>query len=95
MRVVRPRKGLWNEQPIEVLRTFLVLGIVACIAGAGVFSAFSSQTDYPGNIITAGTVKLEDNNGGSALYTIAAAKPGDSKTSCINVTYTGSLPSTV
>jgi hypothetical protein len=43
----------------------------------------------------AGTVKLEDNDGGSALYTIAAAKPGDSKTSCINVTYTGSLPSTV
>jgi hypothetical protein len=72
-----------------------VLGIVACIAGAGVFSAFSSQTDNPGNIITAGTVKLEDNDGGSALYTIAAAKPGDSKTSCIKVSYVGSLASTV
>jgi predicted ribosomally synthesized peptide with SipW-like signal peptide len=79
----------------KVLRTLLVLGIVACIAGAGVFSAFSSQTDNPGNVITAGTVKLEDNDGGTALYSITAAKPGDSKTSCTKVTYVGSLPSTV
>jgi hypothetical protein len=79
----------------KVLRTFLVLGIVACIAGAGVFSAFSSQTDNPGNIITAGTVKLEDNDGGTALYAITGAKPGDTKTSCIKVTYVGSLASTV
>src|ERR1700748_3701533 len=79
----------------KVLRTLLVLGIVACIAGAGVFSAFSSQTDNPGNVITAGTVTLEDNEGGTALYVMNAAKPGESKTSCIKVTYKGSLPATV
>jgi predicted ribosomally synthesized peptide with SipW-like signal peptide len=79
----------------KVLRTLLVLGIVACIAGAGVFSAFSSSTDNPGNVITAGTVKLEDNDGGTALYSITGAKPGDTKTSCIKVTYTGTLPATV
>jgi predicted ribosomally synthesized peptide with SipW-like signal peptide len=79
----------------KVLRTLLVLGIVACIAGAGVFSAFSSQTDNPGNVVTAGTVELEDNDGGQALYALTAAKPGDTKTSCIKVTYLGSLPATV
>lgn len=79
----------------KVLRTLLVLGIVACIAGAGVFSAFSSKTDNPGNIVTAGTVELEDNDGGSALYAMTAAKPGESKASCIKVTYKGSLPATV
>ena len=79
----------------KVLRTLLVLGIVACIAGAGVFSAFSSQTDNPGNVISAGTVTLEDNDGSVALYSITGAKPGDSKTSCIKVTYKGSLPATV
>jgi len=79
----------------KVLRTLLVLGIVACIAGAGVFSAFSSATDNPGNVITAGTVELADNDGGAALYAITGAKPGDSETSCIKVTYTGSLPATV
>lgn len=79
----------------KILRTLLVLGIVASIAGAGVFSAFSSQTDNPGNVITAGTVTLADNDGGSALYALTAAKPGDSKASCIKVTYSGSLDSTV
>ncbi len=79
----------------KVLRTLLVLGVAACIAGAGVFSAFSSQTENPGNVITAGTVTLEDNDGGSALYALTGAKPGDSKTSCIKVTYKGSLPATV
>jgi predicted ribosomally synthesized peptide with SipW-like signal peptide len=79
----------------KVLRTLLLLGIVACIAGAGVFSAFSSQTENPGNVITTGTVTIEDNDGGSALYSMSAAKPGESKTSCIKVTYKGSLPATV
>jgi len=79
----------------KILRTLLLLGLVACIAGAGVFSAFSSQTDNPGNVVTAGTVVLADNDAGASLYSITAAKPGDSKASCIKVTYTGSLDSTV
>lgn len=79
----------------KLLRTLLVLGIVASVAGAGVFSAFSSQTDNPGNVITAGTVVLADNDGGTALYAMTAAKPGESTTSCIKVSYTGSLPATV
>jgi predicted ribosomally synthesized peptide with SipW-like signal peptide len=79
----------------KVLRTLLVLGIVACIAGAGVFSAFSSKTENTGNVITAGTVELESNGGASPLYAITGAKPGDTKTSCIKVTYKGSLPATV
>ena len=79
----------------KLLRTLLVLGIVACIAGAGVFSAFSSQTENSGNVITTGTVTLEDNDAGSALYALTAAKPGESKVSCIKVAYKGSLPATV
>jgi predicted ribosomally synthesized peptide with SipW-like signal peptide len=79
----------------KVLRTLLLLGIVACIAGAGVFSAFSSSTENPGNVITAGTVTLEDNDGGTALYSLPTAKPGESKSSCIKVIYKGSLPATV
>jgi hypothetical protein len=79
----------------KILRTLVVLGVLACIAGAGVFSAFSSQTDNPGNVITAGTVTLADNDAGSALYALTAAKPGDSQTSCVKVTYTGSLNASV
>jgi predicted ribosomally synthesized peptide with SipW-like signal peptide len=79
----------------KVLRTLLVLGIVACIAGAGVFSAFSSKTENSGNVITTGTVAIEDNDAGAAMYQLTAAKPGESKSSCIKVTYKGSLPATV
>jgi hypothetical protein len=79
----------------KILRTLVVLGVLACIAGAGVFSAFSSQTDNPGNVVTAGTVALSDNDAGSALYALTAAKPGESQSSCIKVTYTGSLNANV
>lgn len=79
----------------KILRTLVVLGVLACIAGAGVFSAFSSQTDNPGNSVTAGTVVLSDNDAGSAAYNMTNAKPGDSQSSCIKVTYTGSLNASV
>jgi predicted ribosomally synthesized peptide with SipW-like signal peptide len=76
----------------KVLRTLLVLGIVACIAGAGVFSAFSSKTENPGNVVTTGTVAIEDNDGGVAMYKMEAAKPGEATTSCIKVTTKGRCP---
>lgn len=79
----------------KILRSLVVLGVLACIAGAGAFSAFSSQTDNPGNSVTAGTVVLSDNDAGGAAYTLTNAKPGDSQASCIKVTYTGSLAASV
>jgi camelysin-like metallo-endopeptidase len=79
----------------KVLRTLGMFAVLAAIAATGVFSAFSSQTDNPGNVVTAGTVTLSDNDGGSALYSLTAAKPGDSATSCIEVTYDGTLDATV
>jgi hypothetical protein len=75
----------------KVLRTLVALGVVGGIATVGAFSAFSSQTDNPGNTVTAGTVVLADNDAGAALYTMPNAKPGDQVQSCIRVSYTGSL----
>jgi predicted ribosomally synthesized peptide with SipW-like signal peptide len=79
----------------KVLRTLGVLAALSALAAAGVFSAFSSQTDSPGNTITVGTVTLSDDDGGAALYSLAAAKPGDSRASCIRVEYAGSLDAVV
>jgi predicted ribosomally synthesized peptide with SipW-like signal peptide len=79
----------------KVLRSIVVLGAVGAVATAGAFSAFSSQTDNPGNQITAGTVDLQDNDSNGALYNIANAKPTDPKENCIEVNYTGSLPADV
>jgi predicted ribosomally synthesized peptide with SipW-like signal peptide len=79
----------------KVLRTLVVVGVVGGLAALGVFAAFSSQTDNPGNNVTAGTVTLADNDGGTALYNISNAKPGSTQTSCIRVNYTGSLDADV
>ena len=80
----------------KVLRTILVAGVLSALAALATFSAFSSQTDNPGNTVTAGTVALSDNDGGSASYSLSNAKPGQSSTPfCVRVAYTGSLDSDV
>jgi hypothetical protein len=64
-------------------------------AFAGTLSVFSSAASNPGNAFSAGTVVLADNDSGTAMLGLSGAKPGDSDTSCIRITYSGSLPSSV
>jgi hypothetical protein len=79
----------------KVARSLLVLAVVGGLATLGAYSAFTSQANNPNNRVTAGSVTLADNDGGTALYDLTAAKPGDSQTSCIRVLYTGSLSADV
>ena len=77
--------------------TVLVIGLAGGVAGAVTHGAFSTSTSNTGNSVDAGTVTIEDDDGdpGVAMLSLSNARPGDSDTSCIKVTYTGSLPSTV
>jgi len=76
--------------------TVLIVGLVATAAGFGVFSAYSATTSNTGNSFAAGSVAIGDNDGGStALYVGSNKKPGDSVTSCIQVTYSGTLGASV
>ena len=79
----------------KILLSLVVVGGVASLASLGAFSAFTSQTENPGNRVTAGSVTIADNDSGTALYNMSAAKPGQSTTSCIQVTYTGTLDADV
>jgi predicted ribosomally synthesized peptide with SipW-like signal peptide len=79
----------------KTLLTILVIGIVGALAGIGTFSAFSSTTSNTGNTFAAGTVFIDDNDGGSAMYTVSNQKPGDVVERCITVTYTGTLTADV
>jgi len=79
----------------KALLTLLVLGGLAAVSGAATFSAFSSQTTNPANSFAAGTVQITDNDLGGAMLSLSNAQPGASDTSCILVTYSGSLSSTV
>jgi hypothetical protein len=79
----------------KVLLTALCVGALGSLAAMGVFGAFSATTTNAGNTITAGTVAIADNDAGAAMYSIANAKPGESVSKCIKVTYTGSLDADV
>jgi predicted ribosomally synthesized peptide with SipW-like signal peptide len=75
--------------------SLLVLALIGVAVGVGTWSAFSSTTQNSGNSFSAGTVVLTDDDSGSAMLSLANAKPGDSDTACIVVSYTGSLAATV
>ena len=83
------------DKRTKILRSTAVVAVVGSLGALGVFAAFSSQTENPGNSVTAGTVELADNDGDTALYSLPTAAPGDSATRCIQVTYSGSLPANV
>ena len=79
----------------RALLSTLVVGAVAMVSGAGTFAAFSSTTSNSGNRFAAGTVAISDNDAGGTMLTLSNARPGDSTTGCIAVTYGGTLPADV
>ena len=75
----------------SVLASIVVVGLVGLIAGAGTFAALTSTTGNTGNTFAAGTVVLADNDAGSSMWSVANRVPGDTVTTCIRLTYTGTL----
>ncbi|MCY1140067.1 hypothetical protein OWR29_18840 [Actinoplanes sp. Pm04-4] len=73
-------------------------GLVACagIVWTSSHATFTSTTSNDGNTVSAGTVAISDNDGGSSkLFNTSGIAPGDAAvSSCIAVTYTGSLTPT-
>lgn len=57
-----------------------------------VYGLFTATTQSSGNEISSGTVEFTDNDAGAALYNVTNVRPGDTLSSCIKTTYTGSLP---
>ena len=79
----------------KILASLLLLTAVVGIAGPATYSAFSSTTSNGGNSFSAGTVAISDNDAGGALLSLSSAKPSDSATGCLKVTYTGTLNANV
>ena len=55
------------------------------------FAAFSDTTDNSGNTWSAGTVILNDDDSGSAMFIVSDMAPLATVTECIVVTYSGSV----
>jgi hypothetical protein len=59
------------------------------------YASFNGTTTNSGNNVAAGTVKITDDDAGSALISGSTLKPGQTIVNCIQVSFTGSLSSTV
>lgn len=71
------------------------LGFVSVLVMTSSRAAFVDTTDNTSNSFSAGTVVLNDDDAGSVLFNVNNLAPGDTRTNCINVSYTGSLTSNV
>jgi hypothetical protein len=79
----------------SALVAWLVTGVVAVVVVGVTAAKFTATTSSDGDSFATGTVSITDNDAGGAMLSLATAKPGDSTTGCIKVTFTGSLASTV
>lgn len=79
----------------KLLASAVVVGVLGSLVALGVFGLFSATTQNSGNEISAGTVVLSDNDAGSAMFNVTNAKPGETWTRCIKISYSGTLPSTI
>jgi hypothetical protein len=79
----------------KLLLSTVVVGVMGSLVALGVFGLFSATTQNSGNEISSGTVTIADNDAGSSMFNITGAKPGESWTRCIKVSYNGSLPADV
>lgn len=93
-RTVGPIRRLMTSHP-KLMLALLALVAIGVSAGSATYAAFSGAASNSGNSFSAGSVVLADNDSGASLVTLSSAKPGNSDTGCIRVTYTGSLAATV
>jgi predicted ribosomally synthesized peptide with SipW-like signal peptide len=95
--VARPTEERKNSRVgMKLLITAVVLGLVGVVGGLGTWSAFSDTTANGGNSFESGSVTIEDDDSGSAMFSLTGMRPGDPAVSkCIDVTYTGSLDAQV
>jgi hypothetical protein len=82
----------------RILVPLILAGIVLAVTVGYSAAAFFNTTSNSGDTFATGTVSITDNDAGTAMLSISNGKPGQpsaTDTSCIKVTFTGSLDSTV
>ena len=92
-RAVARRAG--QASIVKLLGSLTAVTLVGVVGFVGTQAAISDTTENPGNQFNAGAIDLVDNDAGTFMYQVNNVSPGDSLTRCIQVTYTGTLNSTV
>jgi hypothetical protein len=89
------KDGTQNGTRRRAFAGTIVVVLLLVLGAGGTVAAFNTTTRNDNNRLSAGSVALDDNDSGSALFSLSGMKPGDTDTACIKVRHTGSLPSTV
>jgi hypothetical protein len=89
-----------SNAPRTLLAIAIPVGLVlsAAVVWQSTAAAFTASTDDNGNTWQTGSVVLADSDGGSALFDTTrdgALTPGSTRSGCIRVDYTGSLPADI
>jgi hypothetical protein len=79
----------------RIVLSVVVVGVAAVAIAAATRSSFSKTTANPSNSFSAGTVAIGDNDAGSSVVSLSAARPGTTSSGCIRVSYTGTLAANV
>lgn len=82
----------WLYRGLAVLAS---LGFVSVLVVTSSRAAFVDTTDNATNTFSAGDVVLDDDDAGGVAFNVSDMAPGDTRTRCIEVTYTGSLTADV
>jgi spore coat-associated protein N len=75
-------------------RTVAVLAVALAAVGVAIGSgaAFTSQSENPGNLFTAGVLKQGNSGNGTAVATLDKMLPGDEKSGTVTVSNDGTVP---
>ena len=77
---------------LKVLASIASLSVFGAVGAWGTYSAFTDTTGTTGSTFSSGTVRIADDDAGSALFGLTGLIPGVSATKCINVTNAGDVP---
>ena len=86
--LIRDRDDRRRTVLVAAVLGFLLSGVVVLTVSR---AAFSASTSNSGNRVAVGTVTLDDDDGGSAMFDVTGLAPGTSLERCIEVTYSGSI----
>ncbi len=89
------RRAITSIRRLRAALALLALMALGWAGGSVTFAAFDGQTSNASNSIQSGSVSITDNDNNVAMLGFSNAMPGQSDTSCITVTYNGSLNSNV
>lgn len=90
-----PRKTRKRTSPGKILATLTAVTLVGVAGVMGTFAALSDTTSNDANQFDAANIELTDNDAGGFMYQETNQEPGDSVTTCIQVSYAGTLDSAV